>query len=869
MNSGDDNSNRLEQAFGAVGDVGELGGVLRQLLRRARGSTGKRLTCRELAERTGYGRSSVSDWLSGKALPSADRLGDLLIALGASASEQRELATARDGIEERRRRRAATSGQASPDPQAQPVSLPSSQEVRYSLPPDTAGFTGRDGELARIAAAMTSAAGADGMAAVHTLSGMPGVGKTTLAVHVAHLLQHRFPGRRLFIDLHAHTPGHDPVRPEAALAGLLAATGVDPRYLPTDLAGLAGLWRDRMAGQRTLVVLDNAASSAQVIPLLPGNADCLVLVTSRRHLGDLPGTGVTVALEALPEDQAQEMFVRLAPRAAGQSAAVAELALLAGHLPLAVSLLARVFARHPTWTLADLARETRASMLTLAAERDSVAAAFEVSYRYLAPGEQLFFRLLGLHPGTTIDAYAAASLGGLSLPEATVHLDVLHREGLLSETGYRRYRMHDLIRDYARQRAPADGDEALERLLDYFQHTVARAQATYTHLTRPTTAAATYTTPSAVPGLDDPAQALDWARAERDNLLACLDHVTRTGQHGRVAALTAGMSYLLRLDGPWTETIARQTAALDAARQVGSCLDEASALRHLGLARMHTGAYQQATEAAEAARCIYRDLGDLSGMASALNDLGKVQVLTGDLARAVESAQTALRVFCDIGYELGQANALMTLGIVRRWIGEYDGAAEALEKALEIHRGLGGQQGQANALNWLGIVRRQTGDYAAATQALEAALPLYREIGDRIGEANGLAELGVVWRDTGDYERAAQALETALSLISELGDRGGQAEGLNDVGSLHRARGDLGRAVAYHRQALDLARAIDSPVDEAHALAGLGRCDSAAGRASDAHAHLSQALEIFQRVGTAEATEIAAELDALTTSGVS
>jgi DNA-binding SARP family transcriptional activator len=372
---------------------------------------------------------------------------------------------------------AASTLAAPPGPSLAPVPA---LEVRYSLPPDTAAFTGRDEALDRITIAVADAAEHGRIAAIHSIEGMPGAGKTALAVRAAHVLRDQFPDRCLFIDLHAHTSGRDPVSPPEALAGLLAAVGVDGRSLPDDVAGRAGLWRDRMAGRRALLVLDNAASSGQVTPLLPGGAGCLVLVTSRRHLGDLPGPVVPLPLAALPPGQAREMFVRLAPRAAaGPPAVVDELVALAGCLPLAVSLLARVCARHPSWTLGDLAAETRTGMLTLAAEKDSVAAAFAMSYQSLAPGQQRFLRLLGLHPGTTADAHAAAALAGVSVPEAARYLDGLHGEGLLAEAGYRRYAMHDLIRRYAGDLAAADpaGDreQALERLMDYYQRTAAVA----------------------------------------------------------------------------------------------------------------------------------------------------------------------------------------------------------------------------------------------------------------------------------------------------------------------------------------------------------------------------------------------------------
>ena len=494
---------------------------------------------------------------------------------------------------------AAVTGRPGPD-----AGQASALAVACSLPPDTAAFTGREAELDRITAAVAQAAGSGGVVAICAIGGMPGVGKTALAVHAAHLLKDRFPDRQLFVSLHAHTPGQDPLTPHAALAGLLAAVGVDARYLPGDLAGRAALWRDRMAGQKALLVLDNAASTAQVAPLLPASAGCLVLVTSRRHLGDLPGAAAPVQLPVLTADEAREMFVRLAPRAAaGPDGAVAELAGLAGFLPLAVSLLARVYARHRSWTLADLAAETRAGMLTLTAEHDSVAAAFELSYRHLAPGQQQFFRRLGLHPGTSTDAYAAAALAGISLREAAGQLDALHGEGLLTETGHRRYGMHDLIRSYARDLAATDPassrQQALDRLLDYYQHTAALADKLLARQARTRPAPAPQAIPAAVPDLTGRTQALAWARAERATLLACLDQATAAGQHARVIALTAATASLLRQDGPWTSAITRHAAAIQAARHLGDRLTQANALNDLGDVRLLTGDHRGAAEALE------------------------------------------------------------------------------------------------------------------------------------------------------------------------------------------------------------------------------------------------------------------------------
>ncbi|HEV2377892.1 MAG TPA: tetratricopeptide repeat protein [Streptosporangiaceae bacterium] len=786
----------------------------------------------------------------------------------------------------------------------QPAPPPSPLEVRYSLPPDSAAFTGRDTELDWITTAVTDTARAGGVVAIHAFAGMPGIGKTTLAVHAAHRLRAEFPARQLFIDLHAHTPGREPVRPEDALAGLLGACGVDPRQLPADLDGRAALWRDRMAGQRALLVLDNAASSGQVTPLLPGSEGCLVLVTSRRHLGDLPGTVAPLVLDGLPPQQAIEMFIRLAPRAAGSPGEVAEVVRLAGFLPLAVSLLARVSARHPAWTLADLAAETRAGLLALTAEDDSVAAAFEVSYRHLDPAQQWLFRLLGAHPGVTHDMYAAAALAETSVTEAARLLDRLHGEGLLTETGHRRYGMHDLLRRYARDQAgatPAEAQRALERLLDYYQHTAGRADAHLARLTRPGPAPTATAPPPAAPDLENAGQALAWARAERASLVACLDHAT--GQDTRVTALTAALAGLLVRDGPWTEAITRHTTAIQAARRLGDRLSEANALTNLGdLQRLMgdhpaaaqsleqaldtyrgigdrlgqanaltylgdvwwlMGDYPAAVQAIEQALGTYRDLGDRRGQAHALTYLGDVRQLMGDYPGGVQALEQALGTYRDLGDQLGQAHALTYLGDLQRLMGDHLGAAQSLEAALSISRDLGDRRGQAHALTHLGDVRRQTGDYPAAAQNLEAALEIYRDLGDRRAEALALTFLGILQRYIGEYSAAARNLDAALEIYRDLGDRGGEVESLNERGTLHLASGDLTRAQECHQQALELARAIASPWDEAHALAGLGRCATTTSHTAQARSLLRQAQEIFQRIGAAEARAVLADLTAL------
>ena len=781
------------------------------LLRSLRTAAG--LTQEELAEAARVSFRSISDLERGVSRsPHRDTARLLADALGLSGDDRARFEAAARG-------RPPADGTMVRGPL--PVGIAAATRA---LPRDIALFTGRELEIASILAAV-SGAGASGVVDICAIDGMAGVGKTALAVHAAHRLADRFPDGQVFLQLHGHTPGHQPVDPADALASLLQACGIPAQSIPDGLEPRAWLWRDRLAGRRMLLVLDNAAGSGQVGPLLPGDGECLVLVTSRRHLGDLPGAVAPVLVDVLRPAQAAEMFTRLAPRAAGSPGEVAEVVRLAGFLPLAISLLARLFARHGSWTLADLAAETRASLLTLTAEHDSVAAAFEMSFRYLEPASQRFFCLLGLHPGAIIEPYAAAALAGTGLEEAAGLLDFLHGEGLLTEAGHRRYSMHDLLRRYARDHvaAPAGNyQRAVERLLDYYQSTAARADALITFHTRPGPAPAVPAGLRAAPDLDDGDQALAWVRAERASLLACLDDVAGTGQHARVVALTAGIAGLLRRDGPWADAITRYTAAARAASHVGDRLGEANALTDLGSVRWRMGDYPGAAQAAEQALGIYRDLGDW----------------------------------------LGEANALFYLGTTLQSTGDDPGGAQALEQALEIYRQLGERFGQANALAYFGRRPWMTSDRPGAARALEQALEIYRDLGDRTGQGTALIYLGVARRRTGDYPGAARALEQAVHIFRDL-SRLGEAAALIEKGTLYAIQGELTEAEGCYLQALELARDMFSPWDEARALAGLGRCAMGNGDPAQAGFLLRRALEIFDRIGAAEAQELLAEVNGL------
>jgi DNA-binding SARP family transcriptional activator/tetratricopeptide (TPR) repeat protein len=753
-----------------------------------------------------------------------------------------------------------------------------------TLPADTAAFTGRTREVDDVTAQVTAAAQSGQVVAIHAIDGMPGVGKTALALHLAHRLADRFPDRQLFVDLHAHTAGQPPADPAEVLATLLSADGVDVRYLPDSLDDRAAMWRDRMAQRRALLVLDNASGSSQVRPLLPGSPNCLVLVTSRRFLGDLPGATVAVPLDVLPPDEATRMFLRLAPRAGAETAVLPELMDLCGHLPLAISLLARLYTRHAAWKLTDLIEETRTRLLTITAEHHTIAAAFDLSYHHLSPARQQVLRRLGLHPGPDIDPYAAAALTGLPLSDVIGHLDGLEGDRMVVESAHRRYRMHDLIRDYARTLAATeDRDRMISRLLDYYQHTARLAD---TQLARHTPPATEHPEPApdAVPALPGPGRAQAWLHAEHANLLAGIQYATTTGQPARVIGLTSAIANHLRTTGPWAQAIELHTTAADLARARDDRRGRANALTEIGALRYLTDEYPAALTVLDEAVTSYQEIDDRPGYANAITQLGAVHgaigdyaganrllkqaldgyravndrrgqayvltylgavwMLTGDHSGATAILGQALELAQEIDDRLGQANALRQLGIVRRLNRDYPAATTALRKALDLFQQIDDRLGQANALRQLGTVQQLTGDHGGATTTLRQALERCEEIGDRLGQANTLIQIGVLYRDMRDYPAAAVALGRALRLFLEIGSQLGQANALNELADIQRATGDHRAAIASRQEAARLCAEIDDRLSQAEILNQLGALRLACGQPRQARRDHEQALEL-------------------------
>ncbi len=781
---------------------------------------------------------------------------------------------------------------------------PAGAAAPRTLPRDIASFTGRERELAQLLDRIDRQAASGAVVGIHAIDGMAGIGKTTFAVHAAHRLAASLPDGQVFLPLHAHTPGQRPVDPADALASLLLTAGLPPQQIPPGMQARAARWRDHLAGKKILLLLDDAVGHEQVRPLLPGTAGSLVLITSRRRLTALEDAAV-VSLDILAPGEAAALLIRLAARPGLRTGdiAVGEITRLGGYLPLAIGMLASQLRHHPAWTATSLAAKlcgARDRLALMHAENLSVAAAFDLSYRDLTPGQQRLFHRLGLVPGPDFDAHAAAALDDTSVDEARLGLDELYDQHLIGEPAPGRYQLHDLLREHARALAdgagPADRDAATGRLLDYYLHTALAAGQRLRIWNRDAGFMPPARPPQCAPPLSTPGQAAAWVETERANLHAATAHAAATGRLQHAMLIPAAIDDFLYAEGHWDQQLALHQISLTAARQAGDRPGQARALMLLSSPQLVTNERAASVASAQQALALFRDLRDQVGQASALNHLGYMHKASGDYPSATACCQQALELFRGLGNRRGQAGALNDLGVVQQETGDYRAAAASQQQALELSHDTGDLFCQIAALQELSAVQRLTGDYEAAAITLAQAHALNRDLGDRYEQALLASELGALQRLTGDYQAAIasqqQALEAlcdlgapaaqglarnelglaqqetgnhaaaaasyqqALRLLRQAGEPYGQAQVLNSLGELASHAAIISQALDHHSQALAIARKIGAPLQEARAMEGIGHSHLHDAHPRDARTHLQQAFAIYQRIGSPGAQRV-------------
>ncbi len=660
-------------------------------------------------------------------------------------------------------------------PEATPEPQPRHTNV---LPYDIPDFTGRTAELDRLVDATP-----DDRLAVLSIDGMAGVGKTTLAVHVAHRLAPRYPDGQLFLDLQAHTAGHRPLELGAALDDLLRQLGVPAERVPAEPAARAALWRAELSGRRVVVVLDNVVDADHVRHLLPGASPSTFLITSRVRLTDLDGA-TTLSMDVMPAADAAELFVRIVgTRAESEPDAVLDVLQMCGFLPLAVRIAAARLRHRPQWTvqyLADRLRNHRRRLSELSTSDRGVDAAFALSYEHLAASRRRMFRLLALHPGQDVEPDAAAALADVTPAEAESALeDLLDAHVLLQHTPGR-YTFHDLLREHAYAAATAEETDearrdALVRLIVHYL-TVADA------------------------ALRDPDSADDgarWLDAERANLIAVALHTADPALPAETGRLAATLHRHLYDRAQQADAVTRYTEVLDASRRRG----------------------------------------DRAGEARVLIDLGWVHWLRGDHQSSADRFHQALVLSHRIGDTFGRARALQGLGNVSLRRDDVDRAGAEFLEALELFRSLGDRYGEAGVLTGLGSVSSRRGEHDDAVRRHEQAIEICREIDDLGGLGDAFNDLGVAHRRAGRYEQAHALHHEARTTFRSIAYRRGEATALNDLGETARHAGDIAGSIAHHTAALTIADEIGSPTEKARAQDGLARAEAAPGHREPARDH--------------------------------
>ena len=670
--------------------------------------------------------------------------------------------------------------------------------VPRQLPAATRLFAGRDGALMALAGLAAEAAGTSQATVIAVIDGPAGIGKTTLAVHFAQQAAGRFPDGQLYLNLRGFDPAAPPMTPAEAIRLFLDALDVPAAQIPASLDAQTALYRSLLAGQRALVLLDNARDADQVRPLLPASPGCLVIVTSRSQLTSLVATegAFPLALDVLSGADAHELLTRrLGPeRVAGDPGAVDELIQLCARLPLALSIAAARSASQPALPIAALTadlRDARKRLDVLDAGHPSanVRAVLSWSYEQLGPGTARLFRLLGLHPGPDFSAPAAASLAGLPLDEGRRRLGELASVRLLTEHAPGRFSSHDLLRAYAAELAlsadsEAERNAATGRMLDHYLNTAYPAAMLLHPTRRPVTL------PPLQPGAEpehigDSRQALAWFQTERPVLLAAAGRALEAGFDIHVWQIAQAMSEFLDTRGRWHDWVGVEEQALVATQRLGDRAAEATVRQRLGYARARLGAYDSAYAHLELALGIHTERGDQGGAAYARNAIAITLHSQGRHGEALDQAEQSLKLYTAVGDPSGQSLALNLVGWFHALLGDSQQALSHGARALDLFRETGNRDGEASALDTVGYAHQQLGNHAAATAFYRQAIELDREIGSRPGLAETLDHLGDTRLDAGDQAEARTAWEEALAILDDLRHPGADAirAKLEDLGT--------------------------------------------------------------------------------------
>jgi DNA-binding SARP family transcriptional activator/tetratricopeptide (TPR) repeat protein len=736
------------------------------------------------------------------------------------------------------------------------------------LPPDLPDYIGH-GEAVAAALSVLTTVGEQSVRQPVVISGQGGVGKTVMSVHVAHSLRARFPDKQLFLSFGGGRG--EPVEPAEALARALRGLGVSDADQPRDVDERAARYRAELSGQRILVVLDDVASARQVQPFLAGGSDAAVLVSSRARLTTLPGAH-HIELDVLSAEEAHALLVCVvgADRVHAEPRQAARLVELCARLPLAIRIAGARLAAKPHWSVERLVTrlsDERRRLDELSMDDLEVRASLAIGYRGLAAGARRAFQCLGhLDPADFTTATVAALLNiGMDDAEDLVEqmADARLMEVVLTDGRYTRYRMHDLVRLYARERAVQDADATELRT------SVARALTAYVALADHVGEQLPVTTPRLYrPGWLT-APAAEWCvafqaggrrlfDAEEQTMIAAVERAAALGLDELACTLADALvlsAFALRnnFDG-WERTHA---AALAAARTAGNHRAEAALECSVGELRYTQDRFPESRHSFTRAAELFRAVGDDRGVAISLNGLGTVGRELGEHVIAIPQLREACRALQQIGDLGGMAHAHYGLGFAHRELGADATAVEHLCTAIELYQRIGHRCGEMIAVRAIGLVHRARGELEPAERFCADAHGMAEDIGNSQLAAYTAQALAKVWIRRGDAGRALPALAAALETVSTMRDHEGSALVIRTIGEAHLAEGRIDEALRHLSEAAAIWEKIGLPLGHARTLRDLAAAEHRRGHRTRAHAIWADCLRTFRRLGTREQHELA------------
>jgi tetratricopeptide (TPR) repeat protein len=666
--------------------------------------------------------------------------------------------------------------------------------VPAQLPPDITAFTGRESELAtlrnRIAPIQGgSANGGSRAVAISTIVGKPGIGKSALAIHLAHQLAASFPDGQLYVDLRGGRP--ERLSPPEVLSQFLRALGVVEEKALMDFDEQVARYRSLLAGRHILLVLDNAADAVQVRPLLPGSQTCAVLITSRNPLYSLEGA-TPLTLDVLDAATAVELLGKLAgpERTAHEFKAAGEIASYCGKLPLALRIAGAKLAARPAWPLAILAdrlADERRRLSELRAGDLEVRTSFTPSYQDLESADARVFRLLSLLDGPDVAAGIVATLSGVSPEEAERSLERLLDAQLLETPAPDRYRLHDLLRLFAQERVQEEESEetrtdALKRAIRWYRASLEIANE------RLGPERLQHAGEESI--FPNYAAALSWLEAERPNLVAAIRQAYANGWDSFTWQLSENLFDFFNLRKYWRDWQTTSELGLQAAQRSGDQRAQGRMLHNHGYVLRERRSYQEAIALIEESIAIFRGLDDRFWEGRALGTLGTAYRSQQRFQQAIDCYEQSLRIRREVGDRLGEGQTLQAIGTTYRQHGRVDNAIDALRASLAIFQEIGDRRGESRTLGLLGNTYLEQQRPAEAAALLKRSLFISRETGARYVEARTLTDLGQLFTGQRRYAEAVSSLEEALAIFRTIGDRYAEGQTLRNLAIVFEASGD-------------------------------------------------------------------------------